>query len=189
MDLLVQQSQVFFVAVTIKYNAEGQGDHMTELEMYDRITPYGMFSVCADDIDLSLCICNTSKPSIDSFLLFEIPQEEDFRNMYLLPHFETLVQGINSVDGCILLVTVKHAKGAVIFSANTCKNKSFIITAQLQADDKIIYFIPSKIPAVLPGGMAVLALLYTETSDDWTCSMKISCQVVSDFSELRLRSG
>ncbi|CAG5135565.1 unnamed protein product [Candidula unifasciata] len=181
MDLHVQKSQVFFVAVSITYNLRSQGDHKTELMMYDRITPYGIFSVCADNIDLSLCICDTSRSSTNSL---KIPEKDDLENLDLLPEFDVLVQDVSSLDRCLFLVTVKHERGAVVFLANVCQKRSFIVTAALEADDHLVYSVPPLLPVVLPGGMVVLGLLFAETGDTWTGSVKVSSQVVSDVSYL-----
>ncbi|BFZ24198.1 hypothetical protein BsWGS_27235 [Bradybaena similaris] len=180
MDLHVQQSQVFFVAVSITYNIHGQGDYKTELLMYDRITPYGMFSACADNIDLSLCICDTSKSSAD---YLRIPQADDLENLNLLPGFEMQIQDDNS-NRCLILATVTHRQGVVIHLANVCRELSFIVSAAVEADDDLIYSMPRRLSLVLPGGIVVLCLLFAETGASWAGSVKLSSQVVDDLSYL-----
>ncbi|CAL1531526.1 unnamed protein product [Lymnaea stagnalis] len=174
MDLHVQEGEIFFVAIIITYDYQ-KTSYAAVLDMYDRLTPYSKFSACADDIDLALCVCDTSKPRRVSASARQVQQFDDYSTMALLPNFKPVVRSLNSDGNCMILVTIKHANGAVIFTANTCKDKRFSLSTQL--DSKIMYSV-SPTGVIMPGGMVAVGLLYSEQSSDWLFSINVECNML-----------
>ncbi|XP_059178631.1 uncharacterized protein LOC131957842 [Physella acuta] len=179
MDLVVQKSEVFFVAVTIKESSGSQGGPRVSLEMYDRITPYSKFSPCADDVDLALCICDISKPVVSSN--DQVPKIPDYASLKLIPDFQMQVTQLESDSMCLVLVTVKHAHGAVMCIANTCSDLGFNVAASIKAKDDIVYFTPTTTIVVLPGGMVVVGFIYNDRNSDWTSSLSFHSVVADSF--------
>ncbi|KAH9495725.1 hypothetical protein Btru_016147 [Bulinus truncatus] len=173
MDLHVQEGHIFFVAVSVKHQEDQRT--LAVLEKYDRITPYGIFSACADDgVDLSLCICDmpTQQAAMDS----SVKERPDFSDMHLLPNFEVQTQMLKSEDNCVMLLTVKHEKGAVIFVANSCSNKSFQLKMKMEAEEDVVYSPPPVNYIILHSeGMVNIGLIYVSTYKEWTFSMRIQC--------------
>lgn len=176
MDLHVQDGEVFFVSMTITFDHQKMS-YAAELDMYDRLTPYSKFSACADDIDLALCVCDTTKPPRISTSAHPVQQLEFYSTMTLLPNFKSVVRPLRSDHNCMILVTIKHANGAVIFAANTCKDKMFSISLQL--DSKIMYSGSPKKPVIMPGGMFAVGLLYSQQSTDWIFSIDVECKIIT----------
>ncbi|KAI8797882.1 hypothetical protein BgiBS90_000185 [Biomphalaria glabrata] len=174
MDLHVQDGHIFFVALSITHN-EDLTSHAALIK-YDRITPYGAFSKCADDgVDLSLCVCNlrdekssTEQSNYKGF---------DFLGDNLMPNFDVQVQVLSCEDECMQLMTFKHIKGAAIFVVNSCADRIFQLKIKLEAKDDIIYSpAPSNPVIISPEGMVNIGLLYDSTGKDWTFSLRFYCQ-------------
>lgn len=179
MDLVVQKSEVFFVAVTIEESSESLGDSRSSLDMYDRITPYSKYSLCADHIDLALCICDISKPVLSSNV--EVPKTPDYASLKLIPDFQIQVTKLESDSMCLVLVTYKHAHGAVMFIANTCSDLSFNVATSINSKDEILYFAHTTPSVVLPGGMVVIGFIYNDQTSDWTSSLSFHSVVADSF--------
>lgn len=173
-----REKDIFHVEIQSKQSV-GKTSLDMKLIHYERLSPFGVYRVCADKgVNSKLCICSKTKRSLK--------KKEKLKNLLSKTsrHFQGVLT-IKSIASCLHLLQRVHGNGDThaYELANTCTDRSSVVMVTISNLSNMRTSRDGPIHVVVPPGSVVFVLSAMKNIQEYPGTIRVKAKVAQTADE------